>query len=113
MKLGAFGEEAASAYLKKRGYQIIQKNFRCRAGEIDIIAADGETIVFIEVKTRRTLTYGLPCEAVTPLKRQHIKRVISYYVLLKGLSEKQLRIDVMELYIKEEKVYIHHIEDAF
>ncbi|MDD2483856.1 MAG: YraN family protein [Eubacteriales bacterium] len=113
MKLGVFGEDAASTYLEKRGYKIIEKNFRCRAGEIDIIAAHGESIVFIEVKTRRSLSYGLPCEAITHAKKQHIKRVISFYVLLKGLSGKALRIDVMEVYIKEEKVYIHHMEDAF
>lgn len=113
MSTGSKGEEAAAGYLKGLGYEILERNFRCRAGEIDIIANDNGTIVFVEVKTRRTLDYGLPCEAVTATKREHIRRVVRYYVLVKNIEERTLRIDVIEILIKEGISYIHHIEDAF
>lgn len=113
MSTGSKGEEAAAGYLKGLGYEILERNFRCRAGEIDIIADDKGTIVFAEVKTRTTLVYGLPCEAVTQTKKEHIRRVARYYVLMKNLENKDLRMDVIEIIIKEGTSYIRHIEDAF
>jgi putative endonuclease len=110
---GSRGEDAAAEYLKKLGYEILERNFRCRAGEIDIIAGQDGMIVFVEVKTRRRLDYGLPCEAVTATKKEHIRRVIRYYVMIKNLEKRALRIDVIEIFIKEGISYIHHIEDAF
>ena len=68
-QVGELGEKKAIKYLKENGYKIMQHNFKCRTGEVDIIAMDGKTIVFIEVKTRRSLSYGLPCESVTAAKK--------------------------------------------
>ena len=80
--IGAKGEEKACKYLKMKGYQIMEKNYRCKLGEIDIIAKDkNKEIVFIEVKTRSNLKYGNPAEAVNSGKQIHIKKVASYFLL--------------------------------
>ncbi|WP_312353675.1 YraN family protein, partial [Aminipila sp.] len=78
MSLGFQGEEVASNYLKNKGYQVLERNFRCKMGEIDIIACIHKTLVFVEVKTRRNLKFGLPCEAITKNKKVHIKKVAAF-----------------------------------
>ena len=113
MKLGAWGEETAAGYLKAHGYRIIERNFSCRIGELDLIALDGDTIVFIEVKTRRSLVYGLPCESITETKKNHILRTIRYYVMVQGIKDRDLRVDVMEVLSKDGSTYVHHIKNAF
>jgi len=113
LDLGAFGEQAAASYLEKQGYHVLERNFSCRVGEIDIIASLGEIIVFVEVKTRKNLNYGLPCESVTSSKKEHIKKAVRYYALRNNLFQNDFRLDVIEIYIKGEKAYIHHMEDAF
>lgn len=109
MNLGEWGENAAEKYLAKKGYQIIEKNFRCKIGEIDIIAKEDEVLVFVEVKTRKNLNYGLPSESITEAKLHHIKRNVQYYTLIKKLQWMDLRIDVIEILIRDGKAYIHHI----
>ncbi len=74
MTLGSWGEEIAENYIKKKGYSIIERNFRCKLGEIDLIAYDGKQLVFIEVKTRQNQKYGLPCEAINTAKMRHLKK---------------------------------------
>lgn len=113
MKFGTWGEEIASKHLQKKGYAILERNFRCKMGELDIIAQKGELLVFIEVKTRNNLNYGLPCEAITLEKKHHIKRVSTYYIRQHQLENLDLRIDVIEILKIEGKTYIHHLEDAF
>ena len=71
-KIGKFGEDEAATFLKKKGYKILERNFSCKRGEIDIIALDKNEIVFIEIKARISLKYGLPSEAVTRHKLKHI-----------------------------------------
>ena len=71
-KIGRFGEDEAVKYLKQKGYKILDRNFSCKRGEIDIVALDKEEIVFIEIKSRVSLKYGLPSEAVTKNKLKHI-----------------------------------------
>ena len=79
--LGYYGEQAALAYVRhEKGYHVRCCNYRNRLGEIDLIAEDGHTLVFIEVKTRTTAAYGLPCEAVERNKRRKITRVASAYL---------------------------------
>ena len=78
--LGRHGERKASAYLKKQGYRILGTNFRCKAGEVDIIAADHETLVFVEVKTRSSDKFGTPQEAVTAAKLRTLRQVAHYYL---------------------------------
>lgn len=73
-QLGKIGENLASEYLEKQGYLILERNFACRQGEIDIIAKDEKEFVFVEVKTRRSLKFGYPAEAVTNIKRKHMQK---------------------------------------
>ncbi len=108
--LGKEGENEASIYLQKLGYKIIQKNFRCKQGEIDIIAKDKKEYVFIEVKTRQNLSYGAPCEAVDKHKQNHIWKVAKYYIYTHKLENAYIRFDVIEVYKRKDKFYIHHIK---
>jgi len=71
--LGARGEDQAAAWYRAQGYQIVARNWRCREGEIDLICARGRTLVFCEVKTRSSLAYGHPAEAVTPTKQRRLR----------------------------------------
>lgn len=101
--LGQFGENLACYYLRKQGYKILARNFRCRRyGEIDIIAAKDEVLAFIEVKTRNSTLYGQPMEAVTTTKQQKIYRCAQYFMQLKGIiySMPMLSFDVIEIFTK-------------
>ena len=79
-RLGKKGEDAACAYLERKGYVICRRNYRCRYGEIDIIAAKGGELSFVEVKTRRNLNFGLPRLAVTYAKQQKIRSAALFYL---------------------------------
>ncbi len=111
MKLGRWGEDIAEKYLKKKGYLIVERNFRCRLGEIDIIARDGADLVFVEVKTRQNQSYGLPCEAINAAKVRHIKRTAVYYMTGCAMEYQDVRLDVIEILTQEGKTYLHHIEN--
>jgi len=106
---GMGGEIQAAEYLKSKKYKIIEQNYTNRLGEIDIIALDKKTIVFVEVKKRSTFQYGRPIEAVDMRKQQKIKKVAEFYLMLKNMSEADVRFDVIE--IMEDK--INHEIDAF
>ena len=97
ISLGKKGEEIAEKFLKDRGFRILEKNFRSRLGEIDLIGIDKETLVFIEVKTRFSKEFGLPEEAVTPRKIKTIARVGDYYRLLNDNLPELSRIDVVAI----------------
>ena len=106
---GDFGEEKAVKYLKKQKYKIIKRNFKNKVGEIDIIARQGETVVFVEVKTRTDEKFGFAAEAVD-LKKQHkIKNVALLYSQKENIAN--MRFDVVEVYLKEDR--INHIVNAF
>lgn len=111
-KTGKIGEDISVRYLQQSGYTIIERNFECKQGEIDIIARDKEELVFIEVKTRSSALYGLPKEAVDKTKKKHIYRSAEYYVYAKHLENKAIRIDVIEVYKKQGKFMVHHIKQA-
>jgi putative endonuclease len=111
MTLGSWGEQTAAKYLIKKGYIILERNFRYRLGEIDIVALDGRTLVFIEVKTRQSQSYGLPCEAVNAQKLRHLKRMSSYYITIHHAEHRDARLDVVEILTERGKTYIHHIEN--
>ena len=110
--LGNNGEKIASEYLEKNHYEIIKRNFRCKQGEIDIIAKDKEELVFIEVKTRTDISYGEASEAVTDTKKRHLINSIKYYIYKQKLENQPIRIDVAEVYIKCGKVKINYIKQA-
>lgn len=97
-RVGTTYEELAAKYLERRGYQILERNYRCRLGEIDLIAREGNTLVFLEVKYRKTGAYGSPAEAVTFAKQRTICRVADYYRITHGISERQpCRFDVVAI----------------
>lgn len=112
-KIGKLGEDIATDFLIEKGYIILDRNFECRQGELDIIAKDKDEIVFIEVKTRTSNKYGAPSEAVNKIKQKHMLQSIKYYLYIKGLREKFIRIDVIEVYIKGNIVKVNHIKQAF
>lgn len=93
--LGSTGERLAAEHLVREGYGILARNFRCRYGEIDIIAEDGQDLVFVEVKTRRGVAYGRPEDAVTIQKQRKLIQVASYYLSLQAHPERSWRIDVV------------------
>ena len=109
---GKSGEEIASIYLEKEGYIILERNFSCHQGEIDIIAKDKDEIVFIEVKTRTDISYGEASEAVTNTKKRHLINSIKYYIYKQKLENQPIRIDVAEVYINKGKVKVNYIKQA-
>lgn len=112
-QVGIKGEDIAAEFLKKKGYRLISRNFKTPVGEIDIIASDGKTLVFAEVKTRRDSAFGEPFEAVDYRKREKIKKVALYY--LKNICKKEApsRFDVLSIELDGDKGKVEHIIDAF
>ena len=106
---GDKGEIVAQNFLKKNGFKILQTNYSCKLGEIDIIAEEKKVIIFIEVKTRSSEEFGRPCEAVTAYKQNKIRAVASYYLMLNGWTERDARFDVVEVLGDK----INHIKNAF
>ena len=111
-KIGRFGEDEAEKYLKQKGYKILERNFSCKRGEIDIIALDKDEIVFVEIKARKSLKYGLPSEAVTKYKLKHIYKTAEYYLYTRNLLNDNTRIDVIEVYIQNKQVIINHLKQV-
>lgn len=109
--LGKSGEDIACKYLENEGYIIYLRNFRCKQGEIDIIAKDKKEVVFIEVKTRSNKKYGKPVDAVNSIKQKHIYEASKYFVYYNHLENSYIRYDVMEI-LKKEKYYINHIKNV-
>ena len=110
---GRRGEDAAVDYLAKKGYRIVERNFRFGRGEIDIVAEDGDTLVFVEVKARRTDTYGAPEDAVSMHKRRQLRRVAEGYLFKHGIEDKACRFDVVSVRRRGEETEIGHLVDAF
>lgn len=110
--LGRKGENAAFEYLEKNGYTIIERNFKCRQGEIDIIALDKDYIVFVEIKSRTSNDYGLPSEAVTERKIKHILKSATYYLYKNHLENANTRIDVIEVYVEDNNYRINHLKQV-
>ena len=114
MIIGDRGEDAAAAYLTRKGYRILARKFRCKTGEIDIIALDGRFLVFAEVKTRTNLAYGMPKESVQYRKQTKLIRTAYYYRRLHAeLRSLSMRMDVVEVLIDGSGVYVRHIVNAF
>ena len=107
--LGISGEKLATKYLKKHKYKILERNFRCILGEVDIIAKQGETLVFVEVKTRSSCAFGRPCEAVDEVKQEKLRKLALYYQRIKRAYNIPLRFDVVEVLDNE----INLIVNAF
>lgn len=104
---GRRGEQLAAGHLRAKGYRIIERNYRCKLGEIDIVAMDGDTLVFVEVRRRKTARYGTALEAVSPAKQRQVARVAEVY--LTRCTPSTVRFDVVGITGDE----IVHVEDAF
>ena len=107
--LGVYGESLAAAYYRKQGFDIVAANYRTRMGEVDLIVASRKLLVFVEVKTRSTLIYGNPSEAVNIYKQNKIRKVAEQFLLENKLDGFHCRFDVIEIVGDK----INHIENAF
>ena len=113
---GMLGEEVAAQFLTSHGYRILERNFRCKVGEVDIIARDPKdtTLVFVEVKTRRGLSYGVPQLAVTPFKQRQISKAALTWLGKNRLHDHNARFDVIAILLHTERPHsIEHIRNAF
>ena len=115
LNIAKIGESLAVKHLKARGCEILERNYRAKRGEIDIIVQDGEFTVFVEVKTRQTLRFGLPQEAVTIQKQRQISKVALAYLQAQNLLDAPCRFDVIAIHLSPqlELLKLEQIESAF
>ena len=106
-------ESDAARILKRQGYKIIEQNYRTRFGEIDIIAKENDTIVFVEVKARRGRNYGHAKWAITPKKQKKVSMVALHYLKATGQSQAKARFDVVTIHSENEAPQIEIIKNAF
>ena len=111
--LGKWGEDVAVIYLKKINYRIVERNYRCKFGEIDIIALEGQTIVFVEVKTRSSGEFGCPQTGVTPRKQRQLTKIAHYYLQKHQLFHRDARFDVVAVEKRSGEKQITMIRNAF
>ena len=97
LSTGNYGETLACEYLKSHGYKIIERNYRIRGGEIDIVAMDADYLVFVEVKARYSHKYGLPVESITPWKIKALKRSAQFYVMQSNWGNGPYRLDMISV----------------
>lgn len=110
---GKMGEDVAAKLLQKKGYKIIERNFSKRYGEIDIVALDGETLVFVEVKTRKSSQFGSPLEAITSWKLRSVVKTAQYYKMTHSKPQEQMRIDAVGIKLNDfdEIEEIEHVKN--
>lgn len=111
-EVGKLGEDFACNYLIKNNYEIIERNFQCKQGEIDIIAKDisKNELVFIEVKTRLNFSFGRPVQAVNSIKQRHILNSSKYYLYKNSINNAFIRYDVIEVFVNNYQFKINHIK---
>lgn len=110
---GGAGEDLACEHLARRGLRVLARNYRCRAGEIDVVAAEGTTIVFVEVKERRSDSHGAAVEAVTAAKRERVVRAARHWAARHGAQGLSFRFDVVSIDWGPEGPRVRHDEGAF
>lgn len=110
IRVGAAAEQAACRYLEQQGLVLLERNYRCRAGEVDLIMRDGDQLVFVEVRSRRNRRYGGPAESVTRAKQQRLSRAAAYYLLLHP-DNAPCRFDVIAILQQDNR--LEWIKDAF
>lgn len=111
--LGAKGEDVAAGYLEGLGYRIVERNFRCPLGEIDVVAQTGGTVVFCEVKTRRSARWGEPSEAVNPSKQARIRRLGAVWLAERAVRARDVRFDVVSITWHDQGPSVAHLIGAF
>ena len=108
--LGAHGESIAAEWLSERGYDVLDRNWRCARGEIDLIARDGDTLVFIEVKTRAGGTTGHPFEAITAAKVARLRRLVpAWFAEHPDVSARSIRIDAVAVHVDGPRYAVEHV----
>jgi len=112
-ELGRRGEALAAELLQAQGLTIVERNFRCRAGEIDLVALDGETLVFVEVRSRRGDRMGTPFESVDRRKQARVTRVARQFLAARGLDHRDVRFDVVGVRFDAEPPALDHLRAAF
>lgn len=112
-EIGNLGESIVCDYLIDRGLHIMERNYRCKLGEVDIIAAEGDTICFVEVKLRKSQAYGRPFEAVNRSKQNKIIRTALQYIVNNRKSDYMCRFDIAEVNNINGKYEVNYIENAF
>ena len=112
--LGPYGEKLGGKFLKRLGYRILKKNYRCQTGEIDLVAVDGDTLVFVEVKTRRNDDAAFPEAAVNSHKRRQITRAAKTFIAQNHAQHFPARFDILAIVVPEKgKPQVEHFIDAF
>ena len=112
-RLGQYGEDSAAQFLENRGFQIIERNYRCPIGEIDIIARDGKWLVFIEVKTRSGGGYGHPLESITNQKLARMRTLANHWSHQNAVNSKHIRLDAVSVLVRNGRVLIEHLKQVF
>lgn len=112
-ELGKTGEDRAVNFLRQKGFSIIKTNYRTPDGEIDIIAQDGDILVFVEVKLRRSLSFGGPEAAVNPEKQKKIRRIARQFISHYQLFDRDCRFDIVALLYEGKAVQVKYIPNAF
>ncbi len=110
---GKEGERLAAEFLEQRGCELLDRNFRCQLGEIDLVVRDGKTVVFVEVKSRKGLRHGLPQEAVSRVKQRRLTLVARWYLKANRLERHSARFDVVAITWEEKKPEVTWIVNAF
>ena len=110
---GKAGEDLAASFLENRGFKIIARNYRFERGEIDLIAEEGDELVFVEVKARRSTIFGAPEDAVTERKQEQVHTVADGYLFERDIENRPCRFDVIAIEFKNGKAEIRHIQNAF
>jgi len=110
---GMQAQQLAESHLTGKGYRILERNYRIRTGEVDIIARHGNYVAFVEVKFRRSVDFGYPRESVGVVKQQRIIRTAMHYIATRNINDMDFRFDVIEVLMQGGKVEINHIENAF
>lgn len=106
-------EEAAAEYLKRKGFRILERRYRSRYGEIDLIAEDGPVLVFVEVKYRSSLAQGRPVQYVNAAKQRKICTTALQYLRQSRRIDAACRFDIIELWLEQGKMKVHHYQNAF
>ncbi len=113
-ELGLAGEELAARHLESLGYRILERRYRTRLGELDLVATSGQVLVFVEVKARRGTRFGTPAESVPPWKQERLARVAAQYIAVRQPLEPAIRFDVVAVQCDATgPARVEHIEDAF
>lgn len=111
--LGQEGERIAESYLRKKGYRVVERNYRCPVGELDLILLDRRVVVFVEVKTRSDDRFGAPLESVGPRKQQKMIKTALFFLSRHRLHNRDARFDVVGISYQGGEPMVEHVENAF